>query len=95
MGAKLAGSGMVGQYGNRHRLVPILHCFVDRTYSTFVEVLYRQELQVDISFVSRLIAGFDMKINEIVRLQCFQGGSYFILIICIIQSGGSLYRNAA
>ena len=95
MGAKFAGSRMVGQYGNRHRLVPVLHCFVDRAYSTFVEVLYRQEFQIDIPFVSRLITGLDLKINEIVRLQCLQSGSYFILIICIIQSGGSLYRNTA
>ena len=97
MGAKFAGSRMVGQYGNRHRLVPVLHCFVDRAYSTFVEVLYRQEFQIDIPFVSRLITSLDLKINEIhqVFYECFQSGSYFILIICIIQSGSSLYCNTA
>lgn len=78
---------MIGQNGNRYRFVPVFHCFVNRSYGTFVEILDREKFQVDIPFVPRLIAGFNVKINKIVRFQGFQCGSYFILVIRIIKPG--------
>ena len=44
--------------------------------------------------MSSLITGFDMEIDEVIRLQSFQSGSYFILVICIIQSGCPLHCDA-
>ena len=44
--------------------------------------------------MSGLIAGFDMQIDEIIRLQGFQCGSHFVLIIGIVQSGSTFHCQA-
>ena len=95
MGTKFARGRMIGQYGNGYRFVPILHSFIDRANSTAIQVFNCKKLQRNISFMSRLITGFDMEIDEVIRLQCFQCSCHFVFIIRIIKSGCSFYRNAA
>ena len=95
MRTKLARSRMIGQHSDCYGFVPIFHSFVNRTYGTLIKILDRQEFQVDVSFMSGLIAGFDMQLNKIVSFQSFEGSGYFIFIIRIIKSGSSFYGNTA
>ena len=75
MRTELAGSGMVGQYGDGNGFLPILHSLVDRTYSTAVQILNRHNLQGDVSFVTGLITGLDMQVDKIIRPQCIKGAA--------------------
>ena len=70
-------SRMVGQDGNRYRFIPFLQFLEEDTDGSFVQVFDGPDFQIYISFVSGFVAGFDMKINEIVCFQCFEGGMRF------------------
>jgi len=94
MSTKLTGSRMIGQYSDGYRFVPIFHCFINRTYGTFIKILDSEKFQVDVSLVSGLITGFDMQINKIICLQCFQGSGHFVCVVRLIKSGRSLYCDA-
>ena len=59
---------MVGQDGNCYRFIPFLQFLEEDTDGSFVQVFDGPDFQIYISFVSGFVAGFDMKINEIV---CF------------------------
>lgn len=61
-------SRMVGQDGNRYRFIPFLQLFEDDADGPFVQILDSPDFQIDISFVSGFVAGFNMKIDEVV---CF------------------------
>lgn len=67
-------SRMVGQDGNRYRFIPFLQLFEDDADGPFVQILDSPDFQIDISFVSGFVAGFNMKIDEVICFQCFQGG---------------------
>ena len=95
MCTQLAGSRMIGQNGNGDRFFPIFHRFINRTYGAAIQIFNGQPLQRKVSFMSRLIAGLDMQVNEIIRFQCVKSGSHFILVIGIVQSGRSFHRQAA
>ena len=93
MRTELAGSGMVGQYGDGNGFLPILHSLVDRTYSTAVQILNRHNLQGDVSFMTGLITGFDMQVDKIIRPQCIESGSHLILIVGIIKPRRTFYGD--
>ena len=95
MCAEFARCGMVGKHGNGYRFVPILHGLVDRPYYPLVEILDGELLQLEVAFVSGLIARLDMQINQIVRFQCIKSSIHLILIIRVVKTGGTFYIDAS
>ena len=93
--AQLAGSGMVGQDGDGHWLVPVFHRFVDGAYSAAVEVLDSAQLEVCVAFVAGLVAGFDVEVDKVVGAQGLDGCCCFILVVSVVEAGCSFYGDAA
>ena len=54
MCAEFARCGMIGEHGDGHRFVPLLHGLVDRPYHPLVEVLDGELLQVEVAFMTGL-----------------------------------------
>ena len=84
MGTEFARRRMIRKHGDSHRLIPILHCFINRSLQHVCPDFNSKLLQLKISFVTGLITGLNMQIHKVVRLQCFQCCSHLILIIRII-----------
>jgi len=93
--AELHRRGMVGQYGNAHRLLHLADGFIHRFDEPLVQVVDGAQLQLQVAVVAGLVGCLYVNEDEVVRLQGFDGGLCLAFIIGVGQARGSRYFDDA